>query len=216
MRTGMAMLSALVLSATVAAAQDAEGERKYWEVDTAAVVAVDPEAGTLRVRGDDGLQTFHVDEHTWIRSGAERTELAALEPDDRVVVNARRGLPSQPLEVDYIQLVVDDESSPDPGDRADTKEARDAAIEDAVELRIRKSGFAQERDVVVLANDGVVTLRGDVESAHEREEAERLAKAVEGVRSVRNELRVAKRDQEDVLPSGARVPSVTSPAAVSP
>lgn len=45
-------------------------------------------------------------------------------------------------------------------------------------------------DIDVDVNDGVVTLRGSVESAVERDLAEELARGVDGVREVKNELRI--------------------------
>ena len=43
----------------------------------------------------------------------------------------------------------------------------------------------------VNTSDGVVTLQGTVESATDKQSAEQIAKATDGVASVRNELKVA-------------------------
>lgn len=49
-------------------------------------------------------------------------------------------------------------------------------------------------DVDVDTKDGVVTLRGKVSTEDARQEAEKLARATEGVKGVRNELVVGDRD----------------------
>jgi hypothetical protein len=58
--------------------------------------------------------------------------------------------------------------------------------------------FADERvrgrDVHVNTRNGVVALRGDVESADARAAAEAVARGIEGVQDVRNELRVRRDD----------------------
>jgi hyperosmotically inducible protein len=49
-----------------------------------------------------------------------------------------------------------------------------------------------ERKINVDVNNNVVTLRGTVESMQEKQEAERIAKETDGVKSVRNMLKVSK------------------------
>jgi osmotically-inducible protein OsmY len=49
-----------------------------------------------------------------------------------------------------------------------------------------------ERKINVDVNQNVVTLRGTVDSASQKEEAERIAKETDGVKRVINQLRVAK------------------------
>jgi len=68
--------------------------------------------------------------------------------------------------------------------------AEDGAITTGV-----KSKMVASRDVKALAvnvdtYEGVVTLRGDVHTASQRAAAERVARSVKGVKSVKNQLRV--------------------------
>jgi hyperosmotically inducible periplasmic protein len=49
-----------------------------------------------------------------------------------------------------------------------------------------------ERKINVDVNNNVVTLRGTVQSMQEKQEAERIAKETDGVKSVRNMLKVSK------------------------
>ncbi len=68
----------------------------------------------------------------------------------------------------------------------------DATVTSKVEAKLagdpQVSGFNVDVDTM----DGVVTLRGEVESATAKAEAEKLARDTEGVRGVRNELSVVE------------------------
>lgn len=48
-------------------------------------------------------------------------------------------------------------------------------------------------DIAVNADNGIVTLEGSVASAEEKRTAETVAKAVDGVSSVKNELQIKVR-----------------------
>lgn len=66
----------------------------------------------------------------------------------------------------------------------------DAAIRADVIAALRLEPVTESREVGVEVNGGVVTLRGTVDSGAERDVAERVAAAVPGVRSVRNDLAI--------------------------
>jgi osmotically-inducible protein OsmY len=53
-------------------------------------------------------------------------------------------------------------------------------------------GLSTVTSINVDSDDGVVTLKGQVDSADKKAKAEEIAKKVEGVKSVKNELRVEK------------------------
>ena len=75
------------------------------------------------------------------------------------------------------------------------KESIGQSLEDAwihTKLVAKLIGNTQtpERNINVDVVDGVVTLRGQVDTAEGKTEAERLAKETDGVKSVKNELKV--------------------------
>lgn len=70
-------------------------------------------------------------------------------------------------------------------DRVTQKSQADAMLESAV-----RQALQREKSVSVIAENGVVTLRGKVESAAERLALVKLTESVEGVKAVRAELRV--------------------------
>ena len=55
------------------------------------------------------------------------------------------------------------------------------------------SGMRTMTNIDVDSNNGVVTLKGKVESADMKKKAAAIAKKVEGVKSVKNELKVEKK-----------------------
>ena len=68
--------------------------------------------------------------------------------------------------------------------------SQDAALTSAVKAKLIKSRDVQVSDVSVDTYEGVVILRGEVSTAARRAAVERVARSVEGVKGVRNELRV--------------------------
>jgi hyperosmotically inducible protein len=68
----------------------------------------------------------------------------------------------------------------------------DAGIAEEVQAELRRDPLVELHDVKVASEDGVVTLRGNVRARHERERAELVARGVEGVGRVENEIVVGK------------------------
>jgi hyperosmotically inducible protein len=60
------------------------------------------------------------------------------------------------------------------------------------------AGLSTMTGINVDSNDGVVTLKGKVDSADAKKKAEEIAKKVDGVKSVKNELRIEapKKDKQ--------------------
>jgi len=75
-------------------------------------------------------------------------------------------------------------------DRTAGRIADDAAITSAVKSKLIESRDVKALDVNVDTYEGVVSLRGEVKTAAQRAAAERLARSVKGVKSVKNELKV--------------------------
>jgi osmotically-inducible protein OsmY len=72
-----------------------------------------------------------------------------------------------------------------------TEEARsDAGITTAVQARYYSEAAVRGRDIDVTTSNGVVTLRGTVPDDQSRQQAENIARNVDGVSGVQNELRV--------------------------
>ena len=67
--------------------------------------------------------------------------------------------------------------------------AGDAATTSEVKAKLLADDIVPSRKVKVETTDGVVTLTGTVESKAQVERAERLAKAMDGVKSVENDLK---------------------------
>jgi hyperosmotically inducible periplasmic protein len=71
------------------------------------------------------------------------------------------------------------------------KGASNAALTTKVKSALAKdAGFKTLGKIDVDSNEGVVTLKGRVESADAKKKAEQIAKQVDGVKSVKNQLRV--------------------------
>lgn len=68
--------------------------------------------------------------------------------------------------------------------------ANDQAIKDRVEEILRNTSRVDAREVRVEVSDACVTLTGEVDSAIEKRHARHLAEDTEGVRMVRDELRI--------------------------
>jgi hyperosmotically inducible protein len=72
-----------------------------------------------------------------------------------------------------------------------SKGASNAALTTKVKTALAKdAGFKTLGKIDVDSNEGVVTLKGRVESAEAKKKAEQVAKKVDGVKSVKNQLRV--------------------------
>jgi hyperosmotically inducible periplasmic protein len=77
--------------------------------------------------------------------------------------------------------------------------ASSAALTTKVKTALAKdAGMKTTTNINVDSNDGVVTLKGKVDSAEMKKKAEEITKKVEGVKSVKNELRVEapKKDKQ--------------------
>lgn len=74
--------------------------------------------------------------------------------------------------------------------------ASDGRITTAVKSRLIADKYVDGLAINVDTYEGVVTLRGEVSSSLPREQAERLAASVEGVKSVRNEIRIVRKPAE--------------------
>jgi hyperosmotically inducible periplasmic protein len=72
-----------------------------------------------------------------------------------------------------------------------SKGASNAALTTKVKSALAKdAGFKTLGKIDVDSNEGTVTLKGRVESAEAKKKAEQIAKQVDGVKSVKNQLRV--------------------------
>ena len=72
--------------------------------------------------------------------------------------------------------------------------AASAALTTKVKTALAKDeGMKTMTNINVDSNDGVVTLKGKVDSAEMKKKAGDIAKKVDGVKSVKNELRVEKK-----------------------
>lgn len=78
----------------------------------------------------------------------------------------------------------------------ETEEARsDSGITTAVQARYYGDETIRNRDVDVTTENGVVTLRGTVESEADRQQAQQLAQNVQGVTRVDNQLQVRSEER---------------------
>ena len=66
----------------------------------------------------------------------------------------------------------------------------DAGITTSVKSQLVRDDTVKARQIDVTTRDHVVTLTGDVNTAQEEERAIQIARSVNGVRSVRNEMQV--------------------------
>ena len=66
----------------------------------------------------------------------------------------------------------------------------DVAITTAVKTKLVADDMTKARDIKVITDKGVVSLIGDVGSTAEKDEAESVARSVDGVKSVKNELKL--------------------------
>jgi hyperosmotically inducible periplasmic protein len=70
--------------------------------------------------------------------------------------------------------------------------ATDSRITTAVKARLIGDKYVDGFRVSVETYEGVVTLRGEVASSLPKEQAEKLAATVDGVKSVRNEIKIVR------------------------
>ena len=70
--------------------------------------------------------------------------------------------------------------------------AADGRITTLIKTRFFQDKYVDVMRISVETYEGIVTLRGEVASALPREQAERLASTVEGVKSVRNEIKIVR------------------------
>jgi hyperosmotically inducible protein len=79
-----------------------------------------------------------------------------------------------------------------------SKSASGAALTGKVKTALASDvGMRTVTSIDVDSEDGVVTLKGKVDSAEMKKKAEAIAKKVDGVKSVKNQLRVeAKKDKQ--------------------
>ena len=85
------------------------------------------------------------------------------------------------------------ESSKTPGDQSNSKS--DVAITQAIRKAVvaDKALSTKAHNVKIITADGVVTLRGPVNSSEEKDKIASKAKSVAGVKSVENKLEIASR-----------------------
>ena len=93
----------------------------------------------------------------------------------------------------------------------------DASITTAVQAKYYATDDVRGRNVSVVTRDGVVTLRGEVESENAKQRAVALAREVEGVKNVQDDLavRTAATSPEPRGPNDAAQPTGTSGRAES-
>lgn len=91
------------------------------------------------------------------------------------------------------ELVVEDQD----GDERRQENNADLNIKTAVGRALTGDDDVRRVNVDVDVTDGVVTLSGVVHNEAEAAEAERLAREVEGVKEVRNELKVEQKSEGD-------------------
>jgi hyperosmotically inducible periplasmic protein len=84
-------------------------------------------------------------------------------------------------------------SSAGSGQSSDSSASSNAMLTGKVKSALAADvGLGTVTSIDVDSDNGVVTLKGRVDSADKKAKAEEVAKKVEGVRSVKNELRVEK------------------------
>ncbi len=72
------------------------------------------------------------------------------------------------------------------------KPVSDDFINDTVRQHLAADAIVKGGDIDVQVKDGVVTLKGAVHEQKQKDKAERIAKKVGGVKSVVNDLKIAK------------------------
>lgn len=75
---------------------------------------------------------------------------------------------------------------------AATKPVTDDFINDTVRQKLASDAVVKGGAIEVEVKDGVVTLKGKVQEAKQKDKADRIAKKVNGVKSVVNEIKIEK------------------------
>jgi osmotically-inducible protein OsmY len=75
---------------------------------------------------------------------------------------------------------------------------RDSEIRDQLDRMVEEHPTLQERDIDFEVNNGAVKITGNVNSAEEKEEVERMVRSVDGVTDVANALEVEARTGQPV------------------
>jgi osmotically-inducible protein OsmY len=81
-------------------------------------------------------------------------------------------------------------SAPAPAPRPASQATADSAISTSVRSRLAANASLRGLKLAVDTHDGVVTLRGQVNNVEQRNAAQLEARAVKGVKAVKNELSV--------------------------
>lgn len=102
-----------------------------------------------------------------------------------------------------------DTHAPDHAEDVEVETDAEMRIRAEVEERLRRNEFIEQYDLRAEVKGGVVTLRGAVSAAHEKEKAGEIARGVDGVSGVDNEILVGKGvgDETDVGPLAPPTPA---------
>jgi osmotically-inducible protein OsmY len=84
---------------------------------------------------------------------------------------------------------------------APVKPVADSTLHERIVAALASNPFTTEREVKVEVKDGVVTLKGNVNTHFERAQAEDVAAQLRGVRQVRNEMEVKQQEKSYVFDS---------------
>jgi hyperosmotically inducible protein len=121
----------------------------------------------------------------------------AQQKNDTTLPNAQERAQNREKVQDKVDATK--EKLPDANERAKNREtvssgAAGAALTTKVKTALAKDeGLKTMTDIDVDSKDGVVTLKGKVDSADMKKKAGDIAKKVSGVKSVKNELKVEKK-----------------------
>ena len=113
---------------------------------------------------------------------------------------AQTGLPSAQERAENRQKLND--KLPTAEERAKNRDAVTTGTSNAALTTKVKSALANDRGLSTMTNinvdsdKGVVTLKGKVDSAEAKKKAEQVAKKVDGVKSVKNRLRVEAKGKQ--------------------
>lgn len=101
---------------------------------------------------------------------------------------------------------------------AGADEADDAELRTKVEQRLERAEFVEHHDIRVRVDDGLVALEGTVEAEHAKQEAEEIARSVDGVKDVDNRLLVGvgAGGPDAIPPIDAGAPLPTGPQVPTP
>jgi len=159
-----------------------------------------PEA-TERIPGSDlwneaRLQTaYTLNEHLSAQAIQISSDQGRVTLTGQVPTEAQRRLAGQLARELVSARSIDNQLAVRPGMRGDADNRLYRAVQDAnittrIELQLLWSRDTSGDAITAYTNDGEVRLGGRVASAAERQDAERIARRTEGVRSVTNEIQV--------------------------